>query len=229
MPKFVVVADDFTGACDVGVQFKKYGLKTVVLTELKNLSKFEEYDVIVIDSESRNNPLVDAYNRMKEIAAYLKETDRRLIYKKIDSTLRGNIGVELDAIIDELDLEAAIIAPSFPAAGRTTLNGRVFVNGVPLEETGFAHDPLKPIKTSYIPDLIGEQTGKKVGLITLPIIREGMELLETSIRSLMEDGCKIIVADAENVRDLRLIAKAALSLKILPCGSAGWRKAFHIG
>ena len=121
-------------------------LKTAVLTELKNLPKFEEYDVIVIDSESRNNPPVDAYNRMKEIAAYLKETDRRLIYKKIDSTLRGNIGVELDAIIDELDLEAAIIAPSFPAAGRTTLNGRVFVNGVPLEETGFAHDPLKPIK-----------------------------------------------------------------------------------
>ena len=69
--------------------------------------------------------------------------------------------------------------------------------------------------------MIGEQTSKKVGLITLPIIREGTESLETSIRNLMEDGCKIIVADAENVRDLRLIAKAALSLEILPCGSAG--------
>ena len=86
---------------------------------------------------------------------------RDSIYKKIDSTLRGNIGAELDAIIDELNLKAVIVTPSFPAAGRVTLNERVFVNGVPLEKTEAAYDPIKPIKTSYIPDLIEEQTDKK--------------------------------------------------------------------
>lgn len=221
MPKFAVIADDFTGACDVGVQFKKYGLKTIVLTELRNSSKFEEYDVVVVDSESRNKPPTIARNRVRKITAFLKKMKRKLIYKKIDSTLRGNIGAELDVIIDELNLKAVIVSPSFPAAKRVTLNGRVFVNGTPLEETEFAHDPIKPIKTSYILDIIEEQTSKKAGLITLSTIRGGIRLLKHSIRNLMGDGYKIIIADAESTEDLKVVARAALDLKILPCGSAG--------
>jgi len=219
MPKFVVIADDFTGACDVGVQFRKYGLRTAVITDAVLLPEFEGYEVVVIDSESRNETPSTAYNKVREIAKYLKNA--KLIYKKIDSTLRGNVGVELDAVIDELGFKAVIVSPSFPAANRVTLNGIHFVNGVPLEKTEFARDPINPVKTSYIPDLIKEQSKKKVGLITLSKIRGRIKSLKQTIKRLIERGYKIIVADAENTKDLRVIAKAALDLEILPCGSAG--------
>jgi len=219
MPKFVVIADDFTGACDVGVQFRKYGLRTAVITDAVLLPEFEGYEVVVIDSESRNETPSTAYNKVREIAKYLKNA--KLIYKKIDSTLRGNVGVELDAVIDELGFKAVIVAPSFPAANRVTLNGIHFVNGVPLEKTEFARDPINPVKTSYIPDLIKEQSKKKVGLITLSKVRGRIKSLKQTIKRLIERGYKIIVADAENTKDLRVIAKAALDLEILPCGSAG--------
>ncbi|HDO41920.1 MAG TPA: hypothetical protein ENH03_03355 [Candidatus Bathyarchaeota archaeon] len=219
MPKFVVIADDFTGACDVGVQFRKYGLRTVVITDAVLLPEFEGYEVVVIDSESRNETPSTAYNKVREIAKYLENA--KLIYKKIDSTLRGNVGVELDAVIDELGFKAVIVAPSFPAANRVTLNGIHFVNGVPLEKTEFARDPINPVKTSYIPDLIKEQSKKKVGLITLSKVRGRIKSLKQTVKRLIERGYKIIVADAENTKDLRVIAKAALDLEILPCGSAG--------
>ncbi|MEM2167654.1 MAG: four-carbon acid sugar kinase family protein [Candidatus Bathyarchaeia archaeon] len=225
MYKFVVIADDFTGACDVGAKFKKYNLETVVLTRIKDPLKFMGYDVVVIDSESRNDAPHKAYKKIRRIIAYLKKTGLNerlcLVYKKIDSTLRGNIGAEISAIIDELNLSAIIVAPSFPEMGRVALNGRLFVNGVPLEETDFARDLKKPVKTSFIPDIIKEQFNGKVGLIPLSNVRGGEKLLAQAVEDFANDGCKVIVVDAENANDLRIIAKVALNVGALPCGSAG--------
>jgi len=221
MARFGIISDDFTGACDVGIQFKKYGMETVVLASLEALSKVKNFEVVVIDIDSRNDPPDAAYDKAKAAAKALKGTGVTLVYKKMDSTLRGNIGAELDSAMSELNLKAALIAPAFPAANRTTLDGRQLLNGVPLDRTDFAHDPINPVRQSHIPTLVQGQTQRKIETINLSRVREGIGSLKREIQSLIESGNEILVVDAETQDDLKAIAKAALDSKVLPCGSAG--------
>jgi len=217
-----VIADDFTGACDVGVQFRKCGLETAVLTCIERLDAFKgNFDLIVIDTESRNLAPEIAYDKVREAVKALKAIDARLVYKKIDSTLRGNLGAELDAIIDELKVKAIIVAPAFPAQNRTTINGHLLIKNVPLERTEFARDPLNPVKTSHIATLIGHQTQRRIGHIDLSKVRSTVESLKEEIQRLTGEGNEIIVADAETPDDLAKVVKASVDPNLLPCGSAG--------
>lgn len=221
MAPFGVIADDFTGASDVAVQFKKEGFNTIVLTDMQSLKEAKNFDVVVIDAESRNETSEAAVNKMKDIVRSLKKFGVEIVYKKIDSTLRGNIGAELDAVMDELGSEAAIVVPAFPVTGRTTVNGKHLVEGIPMEETEFARDPLHPVKESHIATLIGPQTKRKVAEIYLPKVREGSESLKLEIENRKQAGFEVVVVDAETPADLKEIAKAALDLRALSCGSAG--------
>ncbi len=221
MARFGIISDDFTGACDVGIQFKKHGMETVVLASLEALSKVKDFEVVVIDTDSRNDSPGTAHDKAGDAAKALKEMGVALVYKKIDSTLRGNIGAELDSIMSELNLKAALIAPAFPAAKRTTLDGRQLLNGVPLDRTDFAHDPMNPVKQSHIPTIVQGQTQRKIETINLSMVREGIRSLTREIQNLVETGNEILVVDAETQDDLKAIAKSALDSKVLPCGSAG--------
>jgi len=217
-----VVADDFTGACDVAVQFRKRGLECVVLTAAESLADLTgKFDVAAIDTESRNLPPETAYSKVRATVKTLKKMGVRLVYKKIDSTLRGNIGAELDAVIDELGLKAVMVAPSFPAHGRTTLDGHLLVNSEPLERTEFAQDPVTPVSESHIPTLMKRQTKRRVAHIDLAEVRAGVDLLKKEIQGLIEKGTQIVVADAETQEDLARIAEASMDSKALLCGSAG--------
>jgi len=217
-----VVADDFTGACDVAVQFRKRGLECVVLTDAESLPDLRgKFDAVVVDTESRNLLPEAAYNKVRATVKTLRKMAVRPVYKKIDSTLRGNIGAELDAVIDELGLKAVIVAPSFPAHRRTTLNGHLLVNGTPLERTEFAQDPVTPVSESHVPTLIERQTKRRVAHIDLAEVRAGVDLLKKEIQRLIEKGTQIVVADAETQEDLAKIAEASMDSKALPCGSAG--------
>jgi len=217
-----VIADDFTGACDAAVQFKKRGLETVVLTDVEFLKGFEGvFDVVVVDTETRNLALEDAYRKVRRAVRLLRRNNVKLVYKKIDSTLRGNIGAEINAVMDELNIEAVIVAPAFPDQKRTVINGQLLVNGVPLEETEYARDPLSPVGGARISVLIERQAKKKVGEIPLSQVRKEADLLVEGIRSRIEAGKRIIVADAEIQSDLERIAEASLALNVLLCGSAG--------
>jgi len=231
MRKFLgVIADDFTGACDAGVQFKKRGLETVVLTDIEFLSKFRSvFDVLVVDTETRNLPSEDAYRKVKRVVRLLRQHSVELIYKKIDSTLRGNIGAEINAVIDGLNVEAVIVAPAFPSQKRTVINGRLLINGAPIEETEYADDPLSPVRFSRISALIERETGKKVGEIHLSTIRRDVNRIIKEIRTHIEAGKRIIVADAESENDLKRIAEASHALNVLPCGSAGLASAVSSG
>jgi len=217
-----VIADDFTGACDVAVQFKKQGLETVVLTDIEFLGSFKGvFDVVVVDTETRNLTSEDAYRKVRRAVRLLRQNNVKLVYKKIDSTLRGNIGAEINAVIDELDVKAIIVAPAFPDQKRTVINGYLLVNGEPLEKTEYAYDPLSPVSGSRVSMLIEKQAKKKVGEILLSQIRKDVDLIVKKIRSQIEAGKEVIVADAEIQSDLERIAEASLALNVLLCGSAG--------
>jgi uncharacterized protein YgbK (DUF1537 family) len=161
MPKLLIIADDLTGALDTGIQFSKIGVDTVVSINPGEL--VSDTDVIVADTESRHLLPETAYERVRRVLYVTGEVG--YIYKKTDSTLRGNTGAEFKAIIDETS-HPVIFIPAFPEMGRTTKNGIQYINGVPLGESPFASDPVNPVRKSYIPDIIKEQADLDCVVVT---------------------------------------------------------------
>ncbi len=148
MVKLAVNAADLSGAGDSALQIAKRGLRTVVLLEpsaAADLAGVGEPEVVVFDTDSRQVPSAEAGRRVREAAWAVRRLGVPIVYKKIDSTLRGNLGAELATLLDVFPGAGAIVAPSFPAAGRTLVGGRLYVRGVELSASEFARDPIWPM------------------------------------------------------------------------------------
>ena len=224
MQKILIVADDFTGANDTGVQFRKQNLKSTVITNISDIKKtIKECDVLIVDTESRSDTSKTAYNKSFEIGKSVKSFNLPYIYKKLDSTMRGNIGAEISGLMDSLDIRYAVIAPALPLYGRTTMDGMVYVNGVLLSETETAHDPKAPVKESGIGAILATQTDKKSDVISYKDIKLNERLLADKIENLMQKGTRLIIADAIEEADLERLASALslLDQRILVAGSTG--------
>ncbi|MEW6719410.1 MAG: four-carbon acid sugar kinase family protein [Thermodesulfobacteriota bacterium] len=221
--RIAVIADDLTGANDTGVQFAKQGLKTVVLMGGDPSSGALEEDVVVLDSQSRALPPDEAYENVARAARRIRSRDFRVVFKKIDSTLRGNIGREIDAIMDTCGQEVAIVAPAFPKNGRITVAGYHFLQGAPIETTEISMDPKCPITESHVPTLLGKQTARSVGLVGIKSVNAGTEGIRAAMEELIAEGDRVIVCDAWEDRHLRMHADAAIGLRrpVLWVGSAG--------
>lgn len=226
--KMIVIADDFTGANDTGVQLAKRGARTeVMLTAQQKPSR--RADVLVINTESRAMSAPQAAAAVTQALAPYCEAARGevLVYKKIDSTFRGNPGAEIAAAMAASGATLALVAGAIPAAGRTTRNGECLVHQRPLLQTEFASDPRTPIVSSRISTIIGLQTELPVHEITLDLVRGGE--LSACIKALEEEG-GIVVLDAESDNDLTLIAQAACTLSSRPLlvGAAGLANALPV-
>jgi uncharacterized protein YgbK (DUF1537 family) len=146
MIQVLALADDLTGALEVGAKFAGEGIPSVVTTNA-TLECAER--VLVIDTETRHLAPEVAAARVRQVLEQAQSSGARLIYKKTDSTLRGNIATELQALAEFYGARV-IYAPAYPAMGRTVKDGRLYVNGVPLERTSFANDPLNPISDGRV-------------------------------------------------------------------------------
>ncbi len=223
MTRIAVIADDLTGANDTGVQFAKQGLATVVLLDARKFSCGAASDVIVIDTNSRALPAAEAYAKAAEAARLVRGGGIGTVYKKVDSTLRGNLGAELDAIMDECGLKLAVVAPAFPKTGRVTVGGLHLLNGVPIEASEIARDPHTPVKESSLPALLAAQTRRRVAHIGLKTMLAGEAAIAAELARLAEEGAEVIACDAwqdGQLKDLAL-AIAASGLAALWVGSAG--------
>jgi uncharacterized protein YgbK (DUF1537 family) len=216
-----VVADDLTGAMDSGVQFAKLGLHTVVMLDDAEPPVAE---VVVISTDSRDSTAEAAYELARDAAGRLRD---RAVYKKIDSTLRGNIGRELDGLLDGLGLERGLVAPAFPSAGRTTVDGCHRVDGVSLAESVFAADPTWPATESHLPTLLRKQTRRPVGHLPLSVVLQGEHEVA---RALTNEPASVVAADASEPGHLRTLALALTLVENewLPCGSAGLAEAWPL-
>jgi D-threonate/D-erythronate kinase len=228
--KLAVIADDLTGANDTGVQFAKQGLNTTVLfsdTQLQPTHLSE--DVIVLNSDSRALNSGEAYDVVFNISTQLNKLDVTKVFKKIDSTMRGNIGPEIDAVMDVFQYKTSFVVPAFPKSNRITINGKHYVNGVLLEETEIANDPSCPVKESYLPKLLQEQSKREVELISISDVRKGKSHLSEKMNSLSSgEMSKIIIVDATTDEELKTIVEAAQLVheNFLWVGSAGI--AYHL-
>ncbi len=213
MIQCVVIADDLTGANATGVMLKKRNLRTISLMNLDRVDfkSLSNYDAITYPTESRSIDKELAYNRVHNIAMLVKSPDIQLYSKRIDSTLRGNLGSEIDAILDGLgDNRVALVVPAFPQAGRIAVGGYLLVNGVMLQKTDAARDPKNPIHTSVIEDLVRVQTRYPVKSIFLDTVYEGVDTLAKAIKRCASEGNRVLVIDALQIEDLDTIADAVI-------------------
>jgi len=212
--KILVVADDLTGAVDTGAQFSKRSFKTCVITGSNEFEKsLDVCDVLVVDTESRFDNSKTAYKKTFETGKLAKSENFKYIYKKLDSTMRGNVGAEIAGLMDSMNISHTFVVPALPLYDRTTLNGNVYIKGVLLAETDYANDPKNPIKESYIPAIITRQTDKKTGVISFNDLLAGREEFRSKLNNIMKDGIQIIVIDAEDDEDLDLIASVVTGIK----------------
>ncbi len=227
--KYVVVADDLTGANDTGVQFSRYSYQTYVIVSLKNLRRKIETlsniaDVVVFNTESRADKPSTAYKKCYDIAEIIRETGANVIYKKVDSTIRGNIGSELDGIMDGLDRKYAFFTSAFPLNERIIIGGYLIVNGLPVNLTPFSKDPISPVREPNILKLIQQQSKKEVLLINYDIVRQGNRAISKRVDEIINSVEEaIIVFDAVTHEDLFHIAEATIKYRDISVysGSAG--------
>ncbi len=160
MIKLLIIADDFTGALDTGVQFAQKGVPTLVTTAdwLRLDDVNETIEVLVVDIESRHIPAEDAYRLVYGLVKAAVGKGVTHFYKKTDSTLRGNIGSELTGLMNACGADWLAFIPAFPKGLRTTKDGVQYVDGVELADTVFARDPFEPVKHSSVSRIIREQT-----------------------------------------------------------------------
>ena len=215
--KFLIIADDFTGANDTGVQIKKHGLPVAVLLSTDDLEQAR--DSVVLDTESRVVAPKEAYDKVYcSIEAALKDNEYEFVYKKLDSTFRGNVIPEIQAMIDVFKPELVVCAPAFPRAGRTTEDGIQKVDGVPLLATELVKDPRNPIKYDDIVKMLKE------GLQVEPVHHGLTEIRDNKI--VLSEGYHTF--DAVYSSDMQLIARMVMESKkrTLWIGSAGLAEGF---
>lgn len=219
--RWLILADDLTGAADCAIAFARRGLPASVAWGRDP----PDDAVLALDADSRRLPPGAAAARHRSLLQ-AHHRDGAALFKKIDSTLRGQPAAELAATV--LDLRArgrgalAIVAPAFPAAGRTVVDGRVRVDGRPLEQI-----PLWARDHSYPSADLGaalQGAGLRVRMAGLDAVRAGLpEVVQAAIMA-CDDA---VVCDAVTPADLDAVANATLprAAELFWTGSGGLAEA----
>lgn len=209
----LIIADDFTGALDTGVQFAARGIKTRVVVGADAALTYQNADVLVVDTETRHLPAAQAYAAVEGLVQRAKYAGFAYLYKKTDSALRGNVGAELAALLSASGSRQLAFLPAFPQMNRVTKSGVQYIDGVPVTESPFGVDPFEPVRHAAVTDLLAEQTD-------LPAASFPALAADGSVPA--EDG--ILVFDAATVDELRSTGRALLNnggLRVL-AGCAGF-------
>lgn len=217
MPLVGAIADDLTGATTTGVLLARSKAKTAVFfneTAAENAKNAESLDAILVSSNSRALPADEAYEKVKSAMLALKRMGVKYFSKRIDTTLRGGVGVEIDAMLDQMSEDTvAVVVTAMPQSNRILIGGYSIIDGVALTNTPVAQDVRTPVKENYVPRLLAGQTRRKVGLVTLDKVLAGIEGIKEALVKRREEGCKVIVVDGITLEDVENIAGACIELK----------------
>lgn len=229
----LLVADDLTGGNDAGIQFAKRGLDTWIVLDAGHagleavLARPALPTILALNANTRNLPAVAAAARITSIVSHLAEDPRtarpEMVYKKIDSTLRGNLGAEIDTLMSGYAFAVAFLCPAFMECGRTVEDGHLFVDGTPVHQTAFANDPITPVRQSSIANIVRETCGRSVGCVPLAVMEQGEGAIASCVADLQQEGHDIIVFDAINAAHLEALVSVGQKLNAPPLyiGSAG--------
>lgn len=237
MLKAMIIADDLTGAADTGVKFAACGPVELINSSYLPQASISQAEGAVqtpglwglaVATETRNAPAGEVPAALARAASLGGEKRPDLIYKKIDSCLRGHVGLELDYLLENLSYRAALVAPAYPIFKRVTKNGLHYIDGCPVSETELARDPIRPVRDSRLARVIAEGHQLPVHSLSLDLIRSGSEAVGAEVERLLQSEKRCLFAlDAESDADLDTVAEAGLKARdrLILAGSAGLAEA----
>ncbi|PMC37298.1 Hrp-dependent type III effector protein [Bacillus sp. UMB0899] len=218
-----IISDDLTGANDSGVQLAKKHLSSTVVFDYETSTLATKPDVLIVDTDSRAKKEEEAYKAAYQAALFLQKEGYQHVYKKVDSTLRGNIAAELSAVEQVYQPEVVVIAPAFPKMNRQTIEGNHYVNGVLITDTEFSKDPKTPVTEAFIPELLKQYQERGIALVDKRLLGQSVEGINQIITTILNQGVKWFVCDSETEEDLQKICSifSSLNKKTVWAGSAG--------
>lgn len=218
-----VIADDFTGATDIAGFLVNNGLPTVQLNGVSEFSLPESVQAVVVSLKSRSCLADEAIALSLDALRHCKRLGcSRFFFKycsTFDSTEKGNIGPVTDALLKELGENFTVVCPALPVNGRTVYNGYLFVNGVPLNESGMRTHPLNPMRDANLMRLMDAQSAGKSGNVPVPVIARGTGAVTECLAALKKQGLSYAVLDALTDADLDTLAQALAGMPLVTGGS----------
>ena len=212
-----IVADDLTEANEAALQFHLRGANSQILLDFEQGStrNVKNTQVWAVSTATRNQDPVFAHDEVVKATKYfLDNLSLDYFFKKISSTLNGNIGVETFAMLETLEWDAAIIIPAYPSENKITVGGYQLIKGQPIERTEYARDVMNQLHESHVPTLIkrqlGEEKAELVGTLELQTIMKGAGPVLQKIHEL------VTITDIEQV----ILACKKSNLRFLPVGTS---------
>lgn len=216
------VADDITGATDLCLMLARAGLHTVQIIGVPD-GPLPQADAIVIALKSRSIPAAEAVALSVAAAKILLAGGaKQLLFKycsTFDSTDAGNIGPVTEALLDLTACPLTIACPSFPAAGRTTYRGHLFVGDALLSDSPLKDHPLNPMHDANLLRVLSRQTALPVGLVTIDTIAQGVAAVRAAFAEQAAAGKRIVVVDTLTDADLRTLGAACADMALVTGGS----------
>ena len=197
MLKLLVIADDFTGALDTGVQFSNQGAKTLVITEKDVVYETlaTDVEVLVLNTESRHLSFAQTYDITQKIITQAQQANVPHIYQKVDSALRGNISAELQAINDVTYQKIIPVIPAYPKMNRVVIDGNLYIGDDLVSDSVFAKDPYNPVTESNIIKRLKEEANIEATLIqhgVLPPTAQGVCVFDTQTDDELEQYASVL-------------------------------------
>ena len=218
------IADDFTGATDLGNMFVQGGLRTLLLLGVPVKSvQLAGYEAVIIALKSRSIAAANAVAQSVQALRWLQTEGAQRYYFKycstFDSTPRGNIGPVTDALLDALKEDFTVVVPAYPKYRRTVFQGHLFVGDLRLDESPLQHHPLNPMTDSSLIRLMEAQSKGKAGLAPFAKVHAGAKPLRKALDALRMQGKRYAVIDTVLDEDLHAIAEACAGMRLLTGGS----------
>ena len=229
-PRILIVADDLTGGNACGALFAEAGLRTITVSGTSRSENvdldglLDDYDAVVLNADSRHLGAEEAAELTDDLVTGAGEVD--LVACRIDTTLRGNVGPTASAALKARRRAAESAAehggprkrimglciPAFPAAGRTTVQGRQLLHGRLLEHTELSRDVRSPMHTSEVASILRTGTELKCRLIEISTVLEGHAAIRTEVLDAVADGADIIIADALTDEHVSLVGSVVAAV-----------------
>ena len=218
-----VIADDFSGGTDIAGFLVQNGLSVTQFIGVPEAAPALPLDAAVISLKSRSCPKEEAVRDSLAALDWLRRQGYGQIFFKycstFDSTAEGNIGPVTDALLDALGADATVMAPALPVNGRSVYCGYLFVNGVPLDESGMRHHPVTPMLDANLMRLTERQSRGRAANIPTPVMDAGAGAIRAVLDDLRQKGFRYAVPDTLNDMHLNVLGEAVSRLPLVTGGS----------
>jgi uncharacterized protein YgbK (DUF1537 family) len=218
----LVIADDLAGAAEMGGIALRHGLSAEVWRSPYGVWRALGSDAIVVDTDTRSCTAAEAAQRVGQALEGWAAAGGALplVFKKVDSVLRGQVAAELGALLERCRRRRALLVPANPGLGRTIVEGRYLVGGIPLDETDFARDPEYPARTAMVRDLLGPAGPWPVRVVRLsePLPERGIAVGEAACQADLDAWAARLAAERASTDTLPAGASEFLSAYLRALG-----------